>query len=322
MADQIFISIAAERTEFFRWSDDRLAQALCEKPGEGSKVGGVYLGRVLRVEPSLNAAFVEIGADKPGLLPLKKQGQQPSEGDALIVQVRRDAREEKGVRLTTSVKSLVAVDAKDRQPPALLVAPPNLWQRALEALEEVESIICDRRVDVPVIEDWCRRHRPAFAGKVQFRPERDWVPSRADIKDAIAEALEEDVLLPGGGRLLIEPVRTLTAIDVNSAGATAEKGFERTALSVNIEAAREIPRQLALRNLGGTIVIDFIDLENRNKREQVLEALRQAVGIDPAIEWVGNMSRLGLVELSRRRSGPTLSEMWVEGMTQGEMRHG
>ena len=65
-----------------------------------------------------------------------------------------------------------------------------------------------------------------------------------------------------------------------------------------------------MRNLGGIIVIDFIDLENRNKREQVLEALRQAVGIDPAIEWVGNMSRLGLVELLRRRAGPTLAEMW------------
>lgn len=310
MADQIFISISVERSEFFRWTDDRLAQALTEKPGEGSKVGGIYLGRVLGIEPSLNAAFVEIGLDKPGLLPLKKQGAQPSEGDTVIVQVRRDGREQKGVRLTASIKTTVAVNSKGKQPPAMLVPPPNLWQRALEALEEVESIVCDRRVDVPIIEDWCRRVRPAFVGNVAFLPERDWVPSRADIKDAIAEGLEEEVVLPGGGRLLFEPVRTLTAIDVNSAGANAEKGFERTALSVNIEAAREIPRQLALRNLGGTIVIDFIDLENRNKREQVLMALREAAGIDSAIEWVGNMSRLGLVELSRRRNGPTLAEMW------------
>ncbi|MBI2255677.1 MAG: ribonuclease E/G [Proteobacteria bacterium] len=310
MADQIFISISSDRTEFFRWSDDRLAQALTEKLGEGSKVGGVYLGRVIGVEPSLNAAFVEIGLDRPGLLPLKKQGGQPTEGDALVVQVRRDGREEKGVRLTTSIKTTVDINAKGRQAPALLLAPPNLWQRALGALEEVDSITCDRRVDVPIIETWCARYRPAFVGKVAFQPERDWVPSRADIKDAIAEGLDEEVVLPGGGRLLVEPVRTLTAIDVNSAGANAEKGIERTALSVNIEAAREIPRQLALRNLGGTIVVDFIDLENRNKREQVLVALREAAGIDPAIEWVGNMSRLGLVELSRRRSGPTLAEMW------------
>lgn len=310
MTDQIFISISADRTEFFRWSGDRLAQALTERPGEGSKVGGVYLGRVISIEPSLNAAFVEIGLDKPGLLPLKKQGAQPTEGDALIVQVRRDGREEKGVRLTTSIKTTVDINAKGKQAPALLLAPPNLWQRALEALEEVESITCDRRVDVPIIDAWCVRYQPAFAGKANFQAERDWIPSRADIKDAIAEGLDEEVVLPGGGRLLVEPVRTLTAIDVNSAGANVERGIERTALSVNIEAAREIPRQLALRNIGGTIVIDFIDLENRNKREQVLNALREAAGIDPAIEWVGNMSRLGLVELSRRRNGPTLAEMW------------
>ena len=310
MSDQIFISITPDRTDFFRWNGDKLVQALREKAGEGSRIGGIYLGRVVKVEPSLNAAFVEIGLDKPGLLPLKKQGTRISEGDGLIVQVRRDAHDEKGVRLTASIKSTVEVKAQGKQPPALLVAPPTLWQRGLEALEIVESITCDRRVDVPIIEAWCQRVRPAFAGKIAFVTERDWVPSRADIKDAIAEGLDETVPLPGGGELLIEPVRTLTAIDVNSAGANQEKGIERTALSVNIAAAREVPRQLALRNLGGTIVIDFIDLENRNKREQVLEALREAAGIDPAIEWVGNMSRLGLVEISRRRNGPTLAEMW------------
>lgn len=314
MGDQIFLSLNPDRAEFYRWSDDRLAQVFIEKPGQGSFVGGVYLGRVVRVERSLNAAFVEIGLDKPGMLPLKRQGAQPSEGDALVVQIRRDRREEKGARLTTSVRALVDVTnlAKGKQPPAQLIAPPALWQTALEALapEQVDSITCDRRVDVTPVADWCRRHRPGMEGAVAFLPEREWVPSRADMTDSVAEALEEEVLLPGGGQLLIEPVRTLTAIDVNSAAATAEKGIERTALSVNLEAAREIPRQLCLRNLGGIIVIDFIDLENRNKRDQVIEALRQAVGIDPAIEWVGNMSRLGLVELLRRRAGPTLAEMW------------
>lgn len=314
MGEQIFLSLNPERTEFYRWSGDRLIQALIEKAGEGSVAGGVYLGRVVRIEHSLNAAFVEIGLDKPGLLPLKRQGAQPTEGDAVIVQARRDGREEKGVRLTTSVKVPVDVVAlaRGKQPPAQLIAPPAIWQTALEALapEQVASITCDRRVDVAPVADWCRKHRAGLEDKVAFLPDRDWMPSRADIKECVGEALEEEVLLPGGGKLLIEPVRTLTAIDVNSAAATAEKGFERTALSVNLEAAREIPRQLCLRNLGGVIVIDFIDLENRSKREQVLEALRQAVGVDPAIEWVGNMSRLGLVELLRRRTGPTLQEMW------------
>ncbi len=208
---------------------------------------------MVRVEQSLQAAFVEIGLDKPGLLPLKKQGTQPTEGDAVIVQIRRDGREEKGVRLTTSVKSLVDVTAlASKQPPARLVAAPAQWQNALEALEpeQVDSITCDRRVDVTPVSDWCRKYRPGMENKVAFLPDRDWVPSRTDIKERVGEALEEEVLLPGGGKLLIEPVRTLTAIDVNSAAATAEKGFERTALSVNLEAAREIPRQLGLAQSG------------------------------------------------------------------------
>jgi ribonuclease G len=314
MTDQIFLSLNDDRSAFYRWSGERLAQVAIERKGEASPVGGIHLGRVVRVEPSLNAAFVEIGLERTGLLPIKKQGKPVTEGEAVIVQVQREGREEKGVRLSTSLRTKVdtAALARGKQPPALLVPAPALWERALEKLspEQVDSITCDRRVDVPVIAAWCQCHHPELADRVAFVPERDWIPSRADIADAVAEALDETVLLPGGGLLLIEPVRTLTAIDVNSAAATAEKGLERTALAVNLAAAREIPRQLALRNLGGIIVIDFIDLENRNKREQVLSALREAVGIDPAIEWVGNMSRLGLVELLRRRTGPTLAEMW------------
>ena len=319
MGTRIFLSLTPDRAEFYRWSGDRLIQAFIEKPGQGSLVGGVYLGRVIRVEHSLNAAFVEIGCGKPGLLPLKRQGAQPGEGDAVIVQIRRDGHAEKGARLTLSVRALVDVTslAKGKQPPAQLLAPPALWQTALAALapEQVDSIICDRRVDVGPIVTWCQRHRPGMEGKVAFLPEREWLPSRAGIAECVAEALEEAVALPGGGQLLIEPVRTLTAIDVNSAAATAGKSFEHTALSVNLEAAREIPRQLCLRNLGGIVVIDFIDLKNRDSRTQVIEALRQAAGIDPAIEWVGNMSRLGLVELLRRRTGPALAEMW-------QVRHG
>lgn len=325
MADDIFLSLNDERSEFYRWAGDRLAQVAIERKGEGSPVGGVHLGRVLRVEPSLNAAFVEIGLERPGLLPLKKQGAGISEGDSVIVQVRREGREEKGVRLTASIRALVDVAtlARGKQPPALLLPPPALWQVALEALapEQVARIVCDRRVDVGPVAAWCQRHRPGMEGKVVFEPERDWIPSRRDIDEAVAEALEETVPLPGGGQLLIEPVRTLTAIDVNSAAATAEKGIERTALSVNLAAAREIPRQLALRNIGGIVVVDFIDLENRNKRDQVIAALREAVAIDPAIEWVGNMSRLGLVELLRRRNGPSLAEMWRHAGKEPE-RHG
>ena len=325
MRHRIFIAGGDERSEIFRWSDGRLAQAIRETPDTRSQIGAVFLGRVERIEPSLNAAFVEIGLARPGLLPLKKQGQPLTEGAAIPVQVRRDEREGKAVRLSATIHSEVAhadqlAQAKAQgRIPACLVPPPNAWQSCLAALDpaEIEEVVCERRVDVGAVQRWCAQHAAELLERIHHVPLRDWQPERAEIDDEIAAALEESVTLPCGGNLLIEPVRTLTAIDVNSAAATRKAGMELTALTVNLEAAREVPRQLALRNLGGIVVVDFIDLENRNKREQVLEALRDAAAVDPAIEWIGNMSRLGLVEILRRRRGATLAEMWG-----GERRDG
>jgi Ribonuclease G/E len=324
MQHRIFIAGGDDKLEVFRWSDDRLAQAIHETPDTRSQIGAVFLGRVERIEPSLNAAFVEIGLGRPGMLPLKKQG-NPTEGAVIPVQVRRDEREGKAARLSATIHSEVAYEeqlalAKGQgRVPVLLVPPPNAWQTCLLALDpaEIEEVICERRVDVAAVQRWCALHAQELADRVRHVPAREWQPERAEAEEEIAAALEETVTLPCGGNLLIEPVRTLTAIDVNSATATRKAGMELTALTVNLDAAREVPRQLALRNLGGISVVDFIDLENRNKREQVMEALRASAAIDPAVEWVGNMSRLGLVEILRRRRGPTLAEMW-----SGEKRDG
>lgn len=312
--EQIFLSLGPDRTELFRWADDRLVQALAEREGEGSPIGAVYLGRVLRLERSLNAAFVELGLDRPGLLPLKRHDTL-SEGDAIAVVVKREAREDKGVRLARAHP--VPPAPIGTAAPAQLRAAPMLWQNALKVLapDRIEAIHCDRRTDLDRIVSWCRAEAPELAAKARHLPRRDWEPSDAAAKEEIAVAMDERVALPSGGHLLVEPVRTLTAIDVNSGDASARRGDARggmaeTALAVNLAAAREIPIQLALRNLGGVIVIDFIDIENRNKRDQLIAALREAVIVDPAIDWVGNMSRLGLVELRRRRAGPTLAEMW------------
>jgi ribonuclease G len=325
MEHRIFIAGGEERIEVFRWSDERLAQAIRETPETRSQIGAVYLGRVEHIEPSLNVAFVEIGLGRPGMLPLKKQG-NPTEGAVIPVQVRRDEHEGKAVRLSGTIHSKVAYEEQLAQSkaqgrvPACLVPPPNAWQTCLAALDpaEIEAVICDRRVDVPAVQRWCVLHARELADRVRHVPAREWQPERSEAEEEIAAALEETVTLPCGGNLLIEPVRTLTAIDVNSATATRKSGMELTALTVNLDAAREVPRQLALRNLGGIAVVDFIDLENRNKREQVMETLRAAAAVDPAIEWVGNMSRLGLVEILRRRRGPTLAEMWSGGTRDGE----
>lgn len=322
MRHRIFIAVGEERLEVFRWSDERLAQAIRETPETRSQVGAVILGRVARIDPSLHAAFVEIGLDQPGMLPLKKQGQQPTEGQPLLVQVRRDGREAKAARLSATIHTEVAYadGLAQAKPVATLVPPPTAWQTCLASLDpdEIAEVICDRRVEVAAVQRWCAQHAAELAARVRHVPMRDWQPERAEIEEQIAAALDETVALPCGGNLLVEPVRTLTAIDVNSAAATRKAGMELTALAVNLDAAAEVPRQLALRNLGGIVVVDFIDLENRNKRDRVLERLRAAAAIDPAIEWIGNMSRLGLVEILRRRRGATLADMWGGATRDGE----
>ena len=272
MRHRVFISGGEEKLEVFRWSDGRLAQAIRETPERRSQIGAVYLGRVERIDPSLNAAFVEIGLSRPGLLPLKKQGQHPTEGAAVPVQVRRDEHDGKAVRLSATIHTETAYEDHLAQAkaqgriPACLVPPPTAWQSCLAALDPaaIEEVACDRRVDVGAVQRWCAIHATELSERVRHLPVREWQPERAEIEEEIAAALEETVTLPCGGNLLIEPVRTLTAIDVNSAAATRKAGIELTALTVNLDAAREVPRQLALRNLGGIVVVDFIDLENRN----------------------------------------------------------
>lgn len=321
MRHRIFIAAPDGNLEVFRWSAGRLAQAIRETPETRPLAGAIYLGRIGKIEPSLQAAFVEIGLDKPGLLPLKKQGKQPTEGETIVVQIRREERDGKGARLSASIQTETAYAEKlaKATAPACLVPPPSAWQTCLAGLspESIEDVVCDRRVDVGAVQTWCAHHAPELSLRVRHLPQREWEPERAEIDEQIAAALEESVILPCGGNLLVEPVRTLTAIDVNSATATRRGGMELTALTVNLEAAAEIPRQLALRNLGGIIVVDFIDIDHKAKREQVLQQLREAAIVDPAIEWIGNMSRLGLVEILRRRRGRTLAQMWPKPGAEG-----
>jgi Rne/Rng family ribonuclease len=151
--------------------------------------------------------------------------------------------------------------------------------------------------------------------RIEHRPQREWSPTMAEIEVEVATALEPRVELPSGGWLLFEPGQTLTVVDVNSGTSQGSAG-ERLWLKTNLEAAKEIARQLRLRHIGGIVVIDFIDLKNALQRRQVSEAVRHAVAGDWEPCWVGTMSRLGIVEMTRRRSGLTLTEMW--GRESGE----
>ena len=361
--------------------DGVIVEVRLERSGAKSNVGEIHLGRVQRVEKGLDAAFVELGLERPALLPVADHAGQLREGDAVLVQVTRDAREGKGAKVTgrpvlpglhlvydpfhpgvrpsqraaqpdiaeraaAAVRGVAAAGdgfvirsaAATASPDAVAAEAIRLraaWQALLARraaakppaclrrddavvallrdVEPVAEIVVDSRGGAETLRTRLDESLPELAPLVTHLPARDWVPSLADIDEEIAAALEPEVPLAGGGSLLIEPGRTLTAIDVNSGGIAADGAGRRSGegrlLEANLAAAAEIARQLRLRNVGGILVIDFIDLKAAAARARVVDALKAATAGDPAPCWIGQMSRLGLVEMTRRRRGLSLAEM-------------
>lgn len=289
----------------------RLVEIVIERPERPSHAGDVHLGRLIEADRGLGAAFVEIGLGRPGLLPLRELKPVPSAGAAILVQVVRDPRGDKGARLTARLaadrEALERAAATARAPARLHRADP-LLRLIGENAGAIEDIACDGRRRAAALAEALAKRLPDLAGRVRFRPRRDWVPSAPELVEQIEAALEPGAPLPSGGSLLFEPGETLTAVDVDSGGTAGGTG-ERALLRADLEAAAAIPRQLRLRNIGGIVVVDFIDLRRLEDRRRVAEALRAGLAADPAAGWSGPMSRLGLVELTRRRRGPSLSEM-------------
>ncbi|MCZ6894457.1 MAG: Rne/Rng family ribonuclease [Gammaproteobacteria bacterium] len=369
-----------------------------EATGREQKKSNIYKGKIVRIEPSLEAAFVDYGGNRHGFLPLKEvsrslfkdKGQGGGrayikdvlhEGQEFIVQVEKEERGNKGAALTTFVslagRYLVAmpnnpraggvsrqIEGGDREEAreamSGLEIPSNmglilrtagvgnsteelqwdldyllqLWKAISEAAEEREApflIFQDRNLIIRAIRDYLRNdiseilvddrklHDLAKEFMQQVMPQNlpklkfyeDSVPlfNRYQIEGQIESAFSRSIRLPGGGSLVIEPTEALTTIDINSSKATKGGDIEETATQTNLEAAEEIGRQLRLRDLGGLIVIDFIDMmANKNQRD-VENKLRDAVRIDRARVQIGRISRFGLLEMSRQRLRPSLTEL-------------
>jgi ribonuclease E len=367
-----------------------------ETAGREQRKGNIYKGVVTRIEPSLEACFVNYGEDRHGFLPFKEVARQYfkdgvemrsariqdalHEGQELIVQVEKEERGNKGAALTTFIslagRYLVLmpnnprgggvsrrIEGDDRQElretMAQLELPDGmsmiartagigrsaeelqwdlnyllqLW-RAIEAaangtrgplLIYLESSLVIRAIrdyfqpdigeiliDTPDIHDQARAFMevvmPDNLGKVKRY--HDDVPlfSRFQIEHQIETAYSRTVPLPSGGAVVIDHTEALVAIDVNSARATKGADIEETALRTNLEAADEVARQLRLRDLGGLIVIDFIDMEASKSQREVEQRLKDALKHDRARVQMGKISRFGLMELSRQRLRPALSE--------------
>jgi ribonuclease G len=375
-----------EGTEAALLDERGLVEYRAEWPDSRSAVGDIYKGRVTRVEKGLGAAFVDIGAERAGFLPLADLPDVPTEGQALVVQVTRDALEGKGARLTAkptlagillvlsphapgvslssrigeirdrerlfaiveglardgeglvartaagaaSAEALeaevgrlraawgdVADRARAAEAPSLLYESEDVVLRLLsENAGRLSEVVADSRREAERLRAFCAGVLPGLDGRITHVPERDWPLSRDDILEQAEAALEERVQLPSGGWLLFEPGQTLTAVDVNTGRAVGDPhgraDAEPAILKTNLEAAAVIARQLRLRNIGGVIVIDFVDIRDPRGRERIVSALRGALAGDPAPTRVEPMSRLGLVEMTRRRRGPTLRAMLEE----------
>ena len=368
-----------------------------ESPGHEQKKANIYKGTITRVEPSLEAAFVDYGADRHGFLPLKEIARnyfpnnytfegRPNikdaikEGQEVIIQIDKEERGQKGAALTTFISlagsylvlmpnnpraggisrriegeerselkaaldqlelpkgmglivrtagvgksteelswdlkvllthwEAISEVAKDRPAPFLIHQESNVIVRAIRDYlrRDVGEIIIDK----PVIFEQALQHielvRPDFASRV--KPYTGDVPlfSHYQIETQIESAFQREVRLPSGGSIVIDPTEALTSIDINSARATKGSDIEETAFNTNLEAADEIARQLRLRDLGGLVVIDFIDMSINKHQREVENRMKDAVSGDRARIQLGRISRFGLLEMSRQRLRPSLGE--------------
>ncbi|QLK61749.1 ribonuclease E [Enterobacteriaceae bacterium Kacie_13] len=376
----------------------RLYDLDIESPGHEQKKANIYKGKITRIEPSLEAAFVDYGAERHGFLPLKEISREyfPSnysshgrpnikdvlrEGQEVIVQVDKEERGNKGAALTTFIslagsylvlmpnnpraggisrriegddrtelkealsslqlpdgmglivrtagvgKSAEALQwdltfrlkhwdaikkaAEGRPAPFLIHQESNVIVRAFR--DYLRPDIGEILIDNPKVLELAKEHiaalgRPDFSSKI--KPYVGEIPlfSHYQIESQIESAFQREVRLPSGGSIVIDSTEALTAIDINSARATRGGDIEETAFNTNLEAADEIARQLRLRDLGGLIVIDFIDMTPVRHQREVENRLRDAVRQDRARIQIGRISRFGLLEMSRQRLSPSLGE--------------
>ncbi len=176
--------------------------------------------------------------------------------------------------------------------------------------EDIEEILIDDKVVFEEAAMFAQSVIPDHASKVLFYNEEIPLFNRYQVESQIESAFQREISLPSGGSIVIDPTEAMVTIDVNSSRATRGKDIEETALATNMEAAVEIARQLRLRDLGGLVVIDFIDMQNETNQSRVLNAIRRAVHGDRARIQISEISRFGLLELSRQRLRPSLNETY------------
>ncbi len=369
-----------------------------EVPSREQKKANIYKGIITRIEPSLEAVFVNYGSERHGFLPFKEIApsyfskplepqQQRSEirelireGQEVVVQIEKEERGTKGAALTTYIalagsylvlmpnnpraggisrriegeirgdlKEIVSSldipegmglivrtaaggktaeelqwdlnyllqlweaierSARERKAPFLIFQESNVIIRALRdhLRADIDEIMIDNPATYRMVRNFLQQVMPHFIGKAKLYEDPVPLFSRFQIESQIELAYRREVPLPSGGAIVIDHTEALTSIDVNSARSTKGGDIEETAHTTNLEAAEEIARQLRLRDLGGLLVIDFIDMVSMRHQKAVENKLRESVKSDRARIQIGRISRFGLLEMSRQRLRPSLGE--------------
>lgn len=368
-----------------------------EAPSHEKKKSNVYKGRITRVEPSLEAAFIDYGAERHGFLPLKEvsphyfaQGADTNkrveikdalrEGQEVVVQIVKEERGNKGAALTTFISlagrylvlmpnnpraggisrriegddrselrdvisnlevpegmgviirtagvgksgeeitwdlnyllqlwSAIEAATNERAAPFLVYQESDVIIRAIRDYlsPDIGEVIIDSFELYEKAQDFMQGVMPHNLGKLKLYDDHTPLFTRFQIENQIEAAFQHELRLPSGGSIVIDHTEALIAIDINSARATKGGDIEETALQTNLEAADEIARQLRLRDMGGLIVIDFIDMTPSRNQREVEKRLKDALKADRARIQIGRISRFGLLELSRQRLRPSLGE--------------
>jgi ribonuclease G len=401
MAGQdILINWAPQETRVAVVENGALQELHVERTLERGMVGNVYLGKVARVLPGMQSAFVDIGLERAAFLhvadlhtngagprsdaPLQPIERQVFEGQALTVQVIKDAIGTKGARLSTQIsiagRMLVflpqdnhigisqkigshelreslrermhrlvgeqgggfilrtnAEEASDAEladdiaylrrtwatireraqtsaPGTLLHQDLSLAERVLRDLttETTQAIRIDSALQFDVLQSFGAAYMPRAVGKLElYRGERP-IFDLFGIEEEIARALARRVDLKSGGYLIIDQTEALTTVDVNTGGFVGARNFDDTIFKTNLEAAGAIARQLRLRNLGGIVIVDFIDMAREEHQQAVLAEFRKQLARDRVRTTVSGFSQLGLVEMTRKRTRESLAHMLCE----------
>jgi len=399
MSEEILINVTPRETRVAVVAAGQVQELLVERSSSRGLVGNVCMGRVARVLPGMQSAFVDIGLERAAFLHVadihehRKPNGEPgapierilAEGQPILVQVVKDPIGTKGARLSTQVSiagrmlvylphdphigisqriadeagrallreqlqallppdekggyilRTLAVGATDAElaadvaylrhlwrdireralgakPPQLLYQDLSLAQRVLRDMvsESTDAVRIDSRENHQKLAEFAAAYMPNVAGKLEHYTGERPLFDLYNVEPEIEKALARRVDLKSGGTLVIDQTEAMTTVDVNTGGFVGTRTFDDTVFKTNLEAAQAIARQLRLRNLGGIIVVDFIDMDSAEHRDAVLQEFRRALSRDRTRMTVNGFTQLGLVEMTRKRTRESLAHVLCE----------